>query len=125
MVVTGMDLPGASGDLEAFEELMECPWAKVGVSGSTREGFAELGRTTFEALDVMRVYSKEPGKEPDLERPFTLPRGASVGDLAVKIHKEIAHDLKYARVWGPSAHDGQSVRGRHVLEEGDIVEIHR
>ena len=125
MVVTGMDLPGASGDLEAFEELMECPWAKVPVSGVTREGFTELGRTTFEALDVMRVYSKEPGKEPDLERPFTLRRGATVGDLAVKIHKEIAHDLKYARVWGPSAHDGQSVRGRHVLEEGDVVEIHR
>ena len=41
----------------------------------------------------MRVYSKEPGKEPDLERPFTLSRGATVGDLAVKIHKEIAEDL--------------------------------
>ena len=61
----------------------------------------------------------------DTEKPFTLHTGSTVSDLAVKIHKEIAHDLKYARVWGPSVHDGQSVRGGHVLEEGDVVEIHR
>ena len=125
MVVTGMDLPGAEGDLEAFEELMECPWSKVPVSGTTGDGLAELGQRTFEALDIIRVYSKEPGKDADVEKPFTLDRGATVSDLAVKIHKEIAEDLKYARVWGPSVHDGQSVRGGHVLEEGDVVEIHR
>lgn len=125
MVMTGMDLPGAAGDLEAFEELMECPWSKVPVSGVTQDGVDTLGRRTFEALEIMRVYSKEPGKDADTEKPFTLHTGSTVSDLAVKIHKEIAHDLKYARVWGPSAHDGQSVRGGHVLEEGDVVEIHR
>jgi ribosome-interacting GTPase 1 len=125
MVVTGMDLPGAQGDLEAFVELAESSWTRIGVSGMTLAGIEELGRTTFEALDIMRVYSKEPGKEPDLDKPFTLRRGSTVGDLAVKIHKEIAEELKYARLWGPSAHDGQSVRGGHVLEEGDVVEIHR
>lgn len=125
MVVTGMDRPGASDDLEAFEELIDRPWAKVGVSGVTHDGIDELGRATYEALDIIRVYSKEPGKEPDRERPFTLQRGSTVDALAAKIHKEIAADLKYARVWGPSAHDGQSVRGKHVLEEGDVVEIHR
>ena len=125
MVVTGMDLPGAEDDLEAFDELLECPWSKVTLSSATLDGMDELGRKTFEALDIMRVYSKEPGKDPDMAQPFTLRRGANVGDLAVKIHKDIAADLKYARVWGPSAHDGQSVRGGHVLEEGDVVEIHR
>lgn len=125
MVVTGMDRPGARGDLEAFEELMECPWSKVAVSGVTREGVDELGLTTFQALDIIRIYSKQPGKEPDLEQPFTLPKGATVSDLAVKIHKEVAADLKSARVWGSTVHDGQSVRGKHILEEGDVVEIHR
>jgi ribosome-interacting GTPase 1 len=125
MVVTGMDRDGARGDLEAFEELMECPWSKVPVSGVTREGVDELGRTTYQLLDIIRVYSKQPGKEPDLGQPFTLPRGATVSDLAVKIHKEVAADLKYARLWGSTVHDGQSVRGKHVLEEGDVVEIHR
>ncbi len=125
MVVTGMDRPGAVGDLEAFEALEERSWPKVSVSGVTRAGFDDLGRITFDALGIMRVYSKEPGKNADLAQPFTLRRGATVGELAARIHKEIAVDLKYARVWGPSAHDGQSVRRGHVLAEGDVVEIHR
>jgi len=125
MVMTGMDLPGADGDLEAFAELLDRPWPTVPVSGATRQGFDDLGETTFRALDIIRVYSKEPGKDADRERPFTLPRGATVAELAAAIHKDIAHELKYARVWGPSAHDGQQVRGGHVLLEGDVVEIHR
>jgi uncharacterized protein len=58
-----------------------------------------------------------------MSRPFTLPRGSTVEDLARVIHKEMAQELKYARVWGPSAFDGQSVQGSHILEEGDVVEL--
>ncbi|GMV06384.1 MAG: hypothetical protein AMXMBFR53_26600 [Gemmatimonadota bacterium] len=125
LVVTGMDLPGAVGDLEAFRDLLDVSWPTVAVSVPTREGFDGLGRATFQALGVMRVYSKEPGKDADKDRPFTLPTGATVADLAAAIHKDIVQELKYARVWGPSAHDGQQVRGGHVLMEGDVVEIHR
>lgn len=125
LVVTGMDLPGAPDDLVAFQELMDVPWTPVPVSGLTGTNLAELGRETFRALDIMRVYSKEPGKPADMERPFSLPRGATVSDLATAIHKDIAAALKHARVWGPSAHDGQQVRGGHVLLEGDVVELHR
>lgn len=124
MVVTGMDRPGARGDLEAFEELVAAGWPKVATSSETREGFDELGRRTFEALGVIRVYSKEPGKDPDLERPFTLPRGATVAALARKIHKDLEQDFRFARIWGESAYDGQRVPDNHVLEEGDVVEIH-
>ena len=125
LVVTGMDGEGAADDLQVLDELLEAAWPMVGVSGTTGIGLAELGASTFRALDVVRVYSKEPGKPPDLERPFTLPRGATVDDLAARIHKEVAAALKSARVWGPSVHDGQSVRGGHVLQEGDVVEHHR
>lgn len=125
MVVTGMDLPGAADDLLAFEELLDRPWPKAAVSGVSGYGIEELGRRTFQALGILRVFSKEPGKDPDMERPFTLPGGATVSDLAKAIHKEIADEFRYARVWGPSAHDGQSVHGGHVLLEGDVVEIHR
>ena len=123
--MTGMDRENAGADLEAFNELTERRWIVVPVSGIRGEGFDELGSSTFRVLDIMRVFTKEPGKSPDRERPFTLRRGSTVSDLAHKIHKDIASDLKYARIWGPSAHDGQSVRGAHVLEDGDVVEIHR
>jgi len=125
LVVTGMDLPGSWGDLEALEELVDLPWPKVPVSTTTGEGMAALGPETFQALNIMRVYAKEPRKEPDLTRPFTLRRGSTVVDLAKAIHKEIAQEVKFARVWGPSAFDGQSVHEHHVLEEGDVVELHR
>ena len=124
LVVTGMDLPGAGGDLEALQELLEIPWPLHAVSATTGLGLGDLGAGTFEALDIIRVYSKEPRKEPDMSRPFTLPRGSTVEALARVIHKEMAQDLKYARVWGPSAFDGQSVQGSHALEEGDVVELH-
>ena len=79
---------------------------------------------TFEAFDIVRVYTTEPGKPRDRRTPFTLPRGAAIGDLAVRIHKELLTTMKFARVWGSSAFDGQAVQKDHVLEDGDLVEIH-
>jgi len=124
LVVTGMDLPGARDDLDALGELMDIPWPQVPVSTTTGEGMDALGPACYKALDIIRIYSKEPRKEPDLSRPFTLPRGSTVEDLARAIHKEIAQGIKFARVWGTSAFDGQSVHEHHVLEEGDVVELH-
>ena len=61
-------------------------------------------------------------EDADRDRPFTLPRGSCVGDLARFIHKDVAARLKFARLWGASVFDGQSVKAAHVLEEGDVVE---
>lgn len=124
LVVTGMDRPGAADDLEALTELVETPWPTVPVSSITGSGWVELGKQSFEALGIMRIYTKEPGKHADRERPFTLPTGSTVGDLARMIHKDIAEGFKFARVWGPSTFDGQAVKEAHVLQEGDVVEIH-
>jgi hypothetical protein len=99
-------------------------WDEIPVSSVSGEGLEDLGRRTFEALGVMRVYSKQPGKEPDRDQPFALPVGSTVGDLARLIHQDLAAKFKFARVWGPSAFDGQKVQTSHVLEEGDVVEIH-
>lgn len=125
LVVTAMDRRGAEGDLRALRELLETPWPVAPVSCVTRAGFDALGALTFAALDIMRIYTKEPGKEADRRRPFTLPRGSTVGDLARTIHQDIAEGLRFARVWGASVFDGQPVGEAHILEEGDVVEIHR
>jgi uncharacterized protein len=123
LVVTGLDRPGARDDLQVMDELIGGSWPWLAVSTPTGEGLAALGDRTFDALDIIRVYTKEPGHKSDLERPFTLPRGATVEALARSIHNDIAEQLKYARIWGPSAFDGQKVRGDHVLEDGDVVEL--
>ena len=123
-MVTGMDQEGAAGDLEALYELLETDLPIVPVSTADGTGLDELGKQTFDALDIMRIYTKQPGKEVDRERPFTLPKGSSVGELARVIHKDVADHLKFARLWGTNVFDGQSVKAAHVLEEGDVVEIH-
>ncbi len=124
LVVTGMDRDGATDDLAVLQELLQQPWPTVPVSCASGSGLEQLGPCTFTALDIMRIYTKEPRKEADRDRPFTLRRGSTVADLARTIHKDIADGLKFARVWGPSAFDGQSVKDAHVLQEGDVVEIH-
>ncbi len=124
LVLTGLDRPDAQEDLELLDELVEDQWDQSPVSSVSGEGIEELSRRTFEALGLVRVYSKQPGKEPDLEQPFTLSVGSTVGDLARLIHQDLAVNFKFARVWGPSVFDGQKVQTGHALEEGDVVEIH-
>ncbi len=124
LVVTGMDRPTAERDLGALRELLPVPWPIAPVSVVVRSGFTELGRATYAALKIVRIYTKEPGKDPDRTRPFTLPAGSTVGDLARTIHNDIAAKLKFARVWGHGAFAGQSVGEAHVLADKDVVEIH-
>lgn len=124
VVVTGLDRPGAAGNVEALDDLLEARWPIVAVSAETGEGLEELRRRTFAALDLVRVFTKQPGRPPDLREPFTLPRGSTVGDLAERIHKDVLARMKFARVWGRQVFDGQTVQRDHVLAEGDVVEIH-
>jgi len=110
-------------DLEAFIELSETKLPNMGVSALTGHNLEGLVKRLYELSGVIRVYSKAPGKEPDLASPFVLPRGSNLGDLAGKIHKDFLEKLKFARVWGANVHDGQMVQKDYVLEDGDVVEI--
>jgi ribosome-interacting GTPase 1 len=124
LVVTGGDRPRSEDEVEALRDLLGDPWPVFLVSSLDGRGFEELARVTFEALDVMRVYTKEPGRPPDMEKPFTLERGATVGDLARAIHKDLSEQFKFAKVWGEAVFDGQRVKPDHVLHDGDVVEVH-
>lgn len=94
------------------------------VSAEAGTGLEELRRALFQLLEKIRIYAKEPGKKADMERPFVLPRGATVHDLALSVHKEIAERLRYARIWGSARFDGQQVDRDHALSDGDVVELH-
>ena len=110
--------------VEILDELLGRRWPVAAVSSVSGDGFETLGRRTFDAMEIVRIYAKQPGKPPDRNAPFTLRRGARVGELAERIHKDIAAHMKFARIWGTSAFEGQTVQRDHVLEEGDVVEIH-
>jgi ribosome-interacting GTPase 1 len=124
LVVTGSEAPESTENLQILRELMEEAWPILPVSAVEGHGLEELKRASFEVADLIRVYTKRPGKPADRAQPFTLPRGATVGDLAAAIHKDLLQELRFARIWGDSAFDGQTVQREHVLAEGDVVEIH-
>ena len=99
--------------------------ALLHVSARTGAGLDELRRVVVETLDVIRVYTKEPGKSlDDLGDPFVLKRGATVLDAARAVHKEVAEHLKTARLWGSAKFDGAPAHLDHVLEDGDVLEFH-
>ncbi|MFO8163432.1 MAG: GTPase [Desulfatiglandales bacterium] len=111
-------------NFEIFKSLLEVDWPLVNISAKTGYNFALLKQTLFSSLEIIRVYTKSPGKEPDLGIPFVLKRGSNMGDLAAKIHKDFSEKLKYARVWGKNVYDGQMVQRDYTLHDGDVVEIH-
>jgi ribosome-interacting GTPase 1 len=82
-----------------------------------------LKATIFDRLNIIRVYSKTPGKKPDLSSPFVLTKGGNIADFAGKVHQDFAKKLKSAKVWGSSVFDGQMVQRDYVLQDGDVVEL--
>jgi 50S ribosomal subunit-associated GTPase HflX len=117
-------LSDPEAELATFRELTGYPYPAVSVSAVDGRGLDRLGPFLFEHLGVVRVYTKIPGQPPDMTRPFTVQRGQTVGDVAVLVHKEIAADLRYARLWGRDTFDGQQVGRDHALADGDVVELH-
>ncbi|MBN1160400.1 MAG: 50S ribosome-binding GTPase [Dehalococcoidales bacterium] len=84
----------------------------------------ELKKQIFQMLDVIRVYTKTPGSKPDMTEPIILERGSTLEMAAVAIHKSFGQRMKYARVWGSGKFDGVMVKRDHVLQDGDIIELH-
>jgi ribosome-interacting GTPase 1 len=111
---------------ELFEivcELLDEDWSCLPVSAMTGNNLSRLKRILFEELGIVRVYSKPPGEEPDLEQPFVLKKGSTIEEMAGKVHRDFIKGLKTARVWGTGVYDGQLVGRDHVLHDGDVVEL--
>lgn len=121
---TKLDLPGARENLGLVREWLGERFRVLPVSAQTGENLEALRREVYDLLGIIRVYTKEPGKKPDLTAPFVLKRGSTVADIARAIHRDFVERLKYARIWGAGKFDGQLVHRDHVLEDGDIIELH-
>jgi len=124
LVANKMDQEGSADRLEVLREAFGGRFDIWPVSAAQGTGMDQIPARLFDLLQVIRVYTKEPGKKPDLEQPYTIRRGSTLLDLAVKVHREFEHTLKYARLWGSGKYDGIRVRRDHVLQDGDIVELH-
>jgi len=119
-----VDLDGDGTFLALARETVGPELPLLAVSAEHGTGLEALRERLFRELGRIRIYAKEPGRKPDLSRPFVLPHGSRVRDLALAIHKEIAERMKFARIWGHARFEGQQVDRDHVLADRDVVEIH-
>ena len=117
------DQPGAMENFERLKAAYGSRYPIVAVSCLKKDGLEDLKQEIFRLASIIRVYSKPPGKEPDLSMPYTVPVGSTVMDVAEKVHKDFVTKLKYARVWGSAKFDGMRVERTHVLKDRDIVEL--
>jgi hypothetical protein len=125
------DIADAPDNLQILREFYGEQFEILPVSAETREGIEDLRRILFERLDVVRVYTKVPGKKADLSgAPYVLKHGSTVLDVARAVHRDFALSLRFARVWSSEKskcsvkYDGQMVERTHQLEDGDILELH-
>jgi ribosome-interacting GTPase 1 len=125
VVGTKLDRPDGDEHLELLQLEVAGQLPVIAVSATAGTGLETLGQAIFAALDVIRVFTKPPGQPADRRRPFVLARGSTVGDLADAIHHQLREQLQYAAIWGNSGRfSGQRVGRDHVLEDGDVVELH-
>ncbi len=99
-------------------------WLPVIAISALGEELDELRLRIFEMLSIIRVYTKTPGSKPDMIDPIILDKGSNLEAAAASVHKDFAKKLKYARIWGSGKHDGVMAKRDHVLQDGDIIELH-
>jgi hypothetical protein len=93
----------------------------VPISATTGYNLAALTGSIYRNLDIMVVYLR-PKDSSERTETMVLRSGSTVADAARKIHTELADELKYAYVNGPSAKfRNQRVGATHVLMDGDRV----
>jgi len=125
IVANKTDLEKGKANLKTLETYVGNKLPIVAVSCKTQQGLDKLGEALFKALDIIRVYTKEPNKKEFSRRPFILKKDATVHDLAKNIHSDFKEKFSFAKVWAKRlVFSPQKVGSTFTLEDGDRVEIH-
>ena len=117
------DIPGAMTSYRGLRSELAGSFTLLLISARDGTGLGDVGRQIFDALQIVRIYTKAPGRDAEMTRPLVLPRGSSVMDAALSLHREWRDRLKYAVLWGSGKFAGQKVGRDYVLADGDILEL--
>jgi len=118
------DVRNAMVEYRKFENRFKDTFPLLPISAREGMNFDELKKEVYQLLDILRVYTKVPGKEPDLTEPVILKKGSTVEEVALSVHKDFAAKLRYAKIWGSGKFDGQMVKRDYRVSEGDVIELH-
>jgi len=94
------------------------------VSTFTKTGLEELKEKIFKSFDIIRIFTRQPGKKED-SVPVIMPPNSTLGQVAEKILHGYSKKVKYAKVWGPSAKFlGQQIGLKHIVKDRDTIEFY-
>jgi len=124
LVANKIDTPGSTERLVIVRDLFSEQFPIHVISAEAGIGLEELRQEIYRFLHVIRVYTKQPGKPPDLTSPFTCSDGSTLLEMAALVHRDFVENLKSARIWGTGVYDGQTIKRDHVLHDKDVVELH-
>lgn len=111
-------------EVKSFLEKYRNEFVILTASSETNEGMQQLRKQIYDALGIIRVYTKKIGHPISKNDPVVLKQGTTVIEAAEHIHKDFRKNLKFARLWSESDYQGQRVEKNHVLGEGDVIEFH-
>ncbi len=124
IIANKYDHPRAEENLEEIKGFIDPEFTLIPVSIFQENTLEHLREQIYIILDIIRVYSKIPGKKVDHHDPYVFKKGCSLIDMAKAVHKDFAQKLKYARIWGKNKYQGQKVNRSYILEDEDIIELH-
>ena len=123
LVATRAADPECAGRLDFFQATIKSPLPATTVEFDDPPQIEGLKRQVFGALQLVRIYTRPPGRAAEDPAPITLPVSATVEDLALKVHRDLSDRLKFARIWRGAA-EPQNVGRDYVLADRDLVELH-
>jgi ribosome-interacting GTPase 1 len=125
VVANKADAPEAQQRLGELERFVGNKLTIVPVSCKTMTGLNKLGTQIFKALEIIRVYTKEPSHREHSPKPFILKKDSTIADLAKQVHSDFVERFAYARIWSKRLRfSPQKVGTTFALEDKDIVELH-
>ena len=109
---------------EYLKEVTEQLKEHIPVSAYKGTNLEKLRDAVYKKLRFIKVYMRPRGKKPDLNEPMIVVKGATVGDVCDRVHRNKRNSFRYAQIWGKSVKFGGQRAGLdHVLQDRDIVTI--
>ena len=92
------------------------------VSAKKDIGIERLKEEIFKKLNLIRIYLRKSQKAASEKEPLICKKEVTVLEAAKKISEKLAHEIKGARIKGPSAkYSNQLVGLHHMLSDKDKV----
>ncbi len=124
VIATKGDVEGSAARFHELKEKYGDRFDILAISAVKREGIDNMKRAMYNHLDILRVYTKVPGR-PKEDEPLVLPEGSVVEDAAAKVHKELFVEKFRAAI---ILRENDKIKRRQVglnypLQDGDIIQL--